>query len=243
MSSDSPEILRREFRHGQVAYGFQWNVTNHQRLGHKTGDLASLYAHLLTIHRDNVPEAPFSDPLYTRSSRLKLSMSTKAEKTALRRKLENTRALSSSVEDDIVEKIRQYHRDNDLVGVNADHSILRDFVEKDPNTIAIEVPVWSDGYKMTGHVDVIRYLDDYIQVCDYKPGSLQTVKRRFIDSVPQVSAYGEMIALHLSQTLRSAIEAPLLPDVRCCIFDTHASWHFDSSLFVQLKSMGAISDI
>ncbi|MGQ4912147.1 MAG: PD-(D/E)XK nuclease family protein [Candidatus Thorarchaeota archaeon] len=240
---EEDEILYREFRHGQVAYGFQWNVSNHRRLGHETGDLASLYAHLETIHRNKVPERPFVDPLYTRASRLKLSMSSRKEKTYLRRKLEKSKSITTCPTDDIVEKVREYHRARNDTTYQADHAILKEFIKNDPATIAIEVPVWSDSYRLTGHVDLIRFIDGHIQVCDYKPGSLETVTRRFIDALPQVAAYGEMVTLHLSHTLRSALEAPLLPEVKCCIFDTHASWHFDAKLFVQLSVMGAISDI
>ena len=237
------EILRREFKHGKTAYGFQWNLTHHKRLGIDSGDLASLYAHLATIQKGQVPEEPFSNPVFTRASRLKLDLDDRANKTALRLRLEKAGSIRSSGDDELVRNIRQYHRDLADETYCADHSILSEFVAKDPNAIAIEIPVWSDGYGITGHIDVIRFVDGCIQVCDYKPGSLATVKRRFMDSLPQVAAYGELLALHLASTLHSAMEPPLLPEVKCAIFDTHASWHFDAKLFVQLRSMGVISDI
>ncbi len=237
------EILRREFKHGKTAYGFQWNVTHHNSLGIDSGDLASLHAHLITIHRGQVPEEPFSNPVFTRASRLKLDLESRASKTALRLRLEKAGSILSSGEDDLVLNIRQYHRDIGDDTFSADHNILSEFIMKDPQAIAIEVPVWSEGYGITGHIDVIRFVDGCIQVSDYKPGPLETVRRRFMDSVPQVAAYGELLALHLAGTLHSALESPLLPDVKCAIFDTHASWHFDAKLFVQLRSMGVISDI
>jgi hypothetical protein len=243
MVSESDEILRREFKHGKTAYGFQWNVSHHKRIGHESGDLASLYAHLSTIQRGQVPEEPFSDPVFTRASRLRLDLSSRSEKTALRLRLEKAGSIETKVDDDLVNNLRQYHRDIGDQTYSADHSILSEFVRKDPFTIAIEVPVWSDGYGITGHIDVIRVVDGVVQVADYKPGGLETVRRRFLDSLPQVAAYGELLALHLAGTLHSALESPLLPEVKCAIFDTHACWHFDAKLFVQLRSMGVISKL
>ena len=107
----------------------------------------------------------------------------------------------------------------------------------------LKVPVWSERYKVTGHIDLVRFVDGSIQVCDYKPGSLESTQRRFTDSLPQVAAYGEMMAHHLANTLRSALEAPLLPKIRCCIFDTHSCWHFGAEMFVQLYETGFLDDI
>jgi hypothetical protein len=139
--------------------------------------------------------------------------------------------------------LREYHLSRNDMSFSADHGILQDFLIHDPNTLAIEVPVWSERYGITGHIDLVRYIDGSIQISDYKPGSLESTKRRFLDSLPQVSAYGEMIAHHLAGTLRAALEAPLLPQIRCSIFDTHSSWHFGAELFVQLQAMGYIQDI
>jgi hypothetical protein len=190
-----------------------------------------------------VPEEIFSDPVFTRASRLRLDLGGRPQKTALRLRLERAGDLHSLGDSELVEAIRQYHRDIGDQTYCADHSILSEFVRKDPATIAIEVPVWSEGYSITGHVDVIRFVDGCIQVLDYKPGPLHNVKRRFLDALPQVSAYGELLALHLAGTLHSALESPLLPSVKCGVFDTHAHWEFDAKLFVQLRSMGVLNDI
>ncbi len=243
MVSGSDDIVRRDYQHGRVAYAFQWNRFNHQSLGNKTGDLASLWAHLTTIHTDKIPETLFSDPFYTRASRLRLKTMSNAKKVGFRKQLIRSGSVTKNVDDDLVQKIRDYHRSKNELSYSADHGILKEFLYHDPQTIAIEVPVWSERYKVTGHIDLVRYVDGYIQVCDYKPGSLESTQRRFIDSLPQVSAYGEMMAHHLANTLRSALEAPLLPEIRCCVFDTHSSWHFGAEMFVQLYETGYLDEI
>ncbi|MFW9837164.1 MAG: hypothetical protein ACFFE7_06560 [Candidatus Thorarchaeota archaeon] len=237
------DILRRDFQHGKVAYGFQWNTTHHKNLGNKEGDLASLWAHLNSILSGKVPANPFSDPFFTRASRLRFAEMSKSAKVGFRKKLIRSGSLAFHVDSDLVNMLRDFHRSRNDLSYSADHSILKEFILKDPYAIAIEVPVWSDRYKMTGHVDLIRYIDGVIHVCDYKPGPLERTKSRFMDSIPQVSAYGEMLTHHLANTLRSAFEAPLLPNIRCCIFDTHSCWHFGAEIFVQLETMGMITGL
>ena len=242
MAPNADDIVRRDYQHGRVAYAFQWNMSNHLVLGNKTGDLAALWAHLKTIQAGKIPEDLFADPFFMRASRLRFVTMSKAKKVGFRKRLVRTGAITQKVDDDLVQKLREYHRDRNDLSYSSDHGILEEFLHNDPQTLAIEVPVWSGRLRITGHVDLIRYVDGCIQVSDYKPGPLESTKRRFIDSLPQVAAYGEMIALHLAGTLRAALEAPLLPKVRCCIFDTHSCWHFGAEMFVTLQETGKIQE-
>ncbi len=242
MSPNADDIARRDYQHGRVAYAFQWNMSNHLVLGNKKGDLAALWAHLKTIQAGKIPEVLFADPFYMRASRLRLVAMSKAKKVGFRKKLERTGAITQKVDDDLVQKLREYHRARNDLSYSSDHGILKEFLLNDPATLAIEVPVWSERYKITGHIDLIRFVDGCIQVSDYKPGTLETTKTRFLNSLPQVSAYGEMMALHLLGTLRAALEAPLLPKIQCCIFDTHSCWKFGAEMFVQLQETGQLRD-
>jgi hypothetical protein len=234
------DILRREFQHGRTAYGFQWNIAHHKDLGHEEGDLSSLWAHLNSIHIGKVPQLPFDDPFYNRASKLRLSEMSPAQKVGLRKKLERSGKIETNVSDELVKLLREYHRSRNDLSYSAGHDIMKEFLLRDPNTIAIEVPVWSERYRLTGHIDLVRVVDGVVYVCDYKPGPLERTKKRFIDSIPQVSAYGELMTHHLAGTLHSAFEEPLLPKVKCSIFDTHACWHFGAELFVQLETTGMI---
>ncbi|MFW9965355.1 MAG: hypothetical protein ACFFCX_17415 [Candidatus Sifarchaeia archaeon] len=180
MASD--EILRREFQHGRVAYRFQWNIAHHKELGHEESALSSLWAHLNSIQIGKVPQLPFDDPFYNRASRLSLAEMSPAKMVGFRKKLESTGKLQTSVDDDLVSLLREFHRCRNDLSYSAGHDILNEFLLKDSNTIAIEVPVWSERYKLTGHVDLVRVVDGIIHVCDYKPGPLEQTKRRFINS-------------------------------------------------------------
>jgi hypothetical protein len=237
------DIVRRDFKHNKLAYGFQWNRTHHKRFGISTGESASLWAHLTTIHQGKIPEKYFSDPFFSSASSLRFKKMSSAEKIRFRKKLERTGALVCTVDDDLVQHIRDMHRDIDDTSYRADHSILPDFLTRDPSSIAVEVPVWSDRFNMTGHIDLVRLVDGVVQVCDYKPGPLDSTSKRFLDAIPQVVAYGEMMTMSLASTLRSALEVPLLPKVKCCIFDTHSSWHYGAELFVTFEAAGMISGL
>ncbi|TFG27413.1 hypothetical protein EU528_12900, partial [Candidatus Thorarchaeota archaeon] len=190
MPPNADDIVRRDYQHGRVAYAFQWNMSNHLILGNTKGDLAALWAHLNTIQAGKIPEDLFADPFYTRASRLRLASMSKATKVGFRKQLLRSGAISMNVDDDLVQKLREYHRNRNDLSYSSDHGILQEFLLNDSQTLAIEVPVWSERYKITGHIDLIRYVDGCIQVSDYKPGPLESTKRRFLDSLPQVAAYG-----------------------------------------------------
>jgi len=217
-------------------------VTHHKGLGKSTGDSAALWAHLDTVNRGAVPDEPFVNSFYRRASSLKLKRMSPHTRVGLYNRLVKAGMIRESIDDDLVTMIREFHRRRDLRTYNADHEILVDFLEHDPSTVAIEVPVWSERLQMCGHIDLVRIVDGVIQVCDYKPGPLEHTKRRFLQSLPQVAAYGEMMAHHLASTLRSAIDAPLLPKVRCAIFDTHTSWHFGAEMYVHLVAASLIDE-
>jgi hypothetical protein len=242
MAPNADDIVRRDYQHGRVAYAFQWNMSNHLVLGNKTGDLAALWAHLKTIQAGKIPEEYFADPFFTRASRLRLASMTKAKKVGFRKQLVRTKAIKKKVDDDLVLKLREYHRVRNDLSYSSDHDILKEFLYNDSLTLAIEVPVWSDRYRITGHIDLIRYVDGCIQVSDYKPGPVSSLKQRFLDSIPQVAAYGELMAIHLAGTLRAALDAPLLPNIQCCIFDTHSCWQFGAEMFVRLQETGNLRD-
>lgn len=243
MTHRDSEIVGREYKHGKVAYGFQWNRTHHEEMGKHEGDLASLWAHLLTISSGKIPTAPFSDPFYKRASSLRLPKMSASKKAALKNRLFRSGGVTRHEQSDLVDKIRDYHRSINDFSYSANHSIVKEFLLNDYATIAIEVPVWSERYRLSGHIDLLRFVDSKIQVCDYKPGSLESTSSRFLESIPQIAAYGEMIALHLAGTLRSALNAPLLPKITCCIFDSHSCWEFGAELFVTLMESGKISGL
>ncbi len=240
MKNGSNDIVRCDFQHGKIAYAFHWNQSHHQDFGKNLGDSAALWAHFTQIMNGNLPESFFRDPFYQRASSLRLKRRPAHVKVRLRKRLEKAGALEISVDDDLVGRIRELHRNRGDRSYQSDHSIVKDFLTTDHKSVAIEVPVWSERLHLTGHVDLVRIVDGAVQVCDYKPGSLDSTTKRFMESLPQVAAYGEMMTHRLASTLRSALDTPLLPKVKCCIFDTHSSWHFGAELLTTLQESDAM---
>ncbi|MGM0687857.1 MAG: hypothetical protein ACQET3_12860, partial [Promethearchaeati archaeon] len=66
---------------------------------------------------------------------------------------------------------------------------------------------------------------------------------RFTKSIPQVAAYGEMMAHRLAVPLREALDASRLPAIECCIFDSHSCWKFGAELFINLLASEMISGV
>ncbi len=239
--NEEPEIVHRELDHGRIVYSFKWNRSHHRWLGHTRGDGASLWAHLSTVANGDVPESPFNDVLYVRASSLRLNNLSEMARINLKNRLIKSGTIITSVDDGLVRDVREFHRVRNDLSYCADHGIVGDFIMNDPCAVATEVPVWSEKYRLCGHIDLVRIVDNQVQVCDYKPGPSHTVQKRFFEALPQVSAYGEMLTHHLAGTLRECMESTLLPTVRCCIFDTHSSWHFGADLFVKLSMLDVIS--
>ncbi|TFG11216.1 hypothetical protein EU537_12995 [Candidatus Thorarchaeota archaeon] len=241
MNSGSNDIVRCDFQHGKIAYAFHWNRSHHQDFGKDSGDSAALWAHLTQIINGKTPESFFRDPFYQRASSLRLRRRPPHVKVRLRKRLEKADALHISFDDELVDRIRELHRNRGDPSYQSDHTIVKDFLTADRKSVAIEVPVWSERLHLTGHIDLVRIVDDAVQVCDYKPGSLDSTTKRFMESLPQVAAYGEMMTHRLASTLRSALDTHLLPKVKCCIFDTHSSWHFGAELLTTLQESGAMN--
>ncbi len=78
-------------------------------------------------------------------------------------------------------------------------------MEKDSNSIGGEIPIWEKhkNLYLTGHVDLIKIIKNSVFVIDYKPNetpilSLNTLRKSFINSIPQVGLYGLIIKRNLS---------------------------------------------
>ena len=74
--------------------------------------------------------------------------------------------------------------------------VLKKILEEDSNSICMEIPIWIwhiDHY-LTGHIDLILFINDIIYVCDYKPeetpfADTTRLSYSFMRSIPQVASY------------------------------------------------------
>ena len=116
------------------------------------------------------------------------------------------------------------------------HDIVEDtFLEKDPNTIAAEIPVWTNYFELngsgngfriteligdtkplTGHIDLLQVKDDRINVLDFKPNAS---KEKWAPT--QLFVYALMLSKRTGLSLQN---------FRCCYFDEKTSFWFDPSM-------------
>jgi hypothetical protein len=109
---------------------------------------------------------------------------------------------------------------------SAHEDLEKYFLERDPETIACEVPIWfepneqeplvflkSDAGMLTGHIDVLRCQGDQIAVWDYKPSAANETKAHV-----QVFLY----TLMLSKRTGIALER-----FKCGYFDSNDAFFFN----------------
>lgn len=102
------------------------------------------------------------------------------------------------------------------------HTIVQEyFLENDPYTIAIEVPVYGDG--LLGHIDILRILDNRIQVLDFKPKAGQEKK-----AASQVFRYRKLLSAHIFEQFEK--HGLSLPDgkmytIEALYFDEYAAYY------------------
>jgi len=81
--------------------------------------------------------------------------------------------------------------------------------------------IWHKDHYLTGHIDLILFIDDFIYVCDYKPEETPFAEATpllysFIRSIPQVASY----ALVLKNLFG-------INDIRCITFNKKGAWKYD----------------
>ncbi|TFF88602.1 MAG: hypothetical protein EU550_01005, partial [Promethearchaeota archaeon] len=106
-----------------------------------------------------------------------------------------------------------------------------DYVEsfcllKNPNILAIEIPVWDDSILTSGHIDFLIYgslnKKATLFVVDYKPKVGYNYFTYFLKSIPQVSMYAFLLKKKLG----------FIPsiDIKCVIFNSELGWLFDPNI-------------
>ena len=128
------------------------------------------------------------------------------------------------------EMVALAHRSRDFEKVKSRHENVQKFLlERDPTTIATEVPVWVEsweleGYRhilktnetLTGHIDVLRYESDQtVGVWDYKPNAADERCAGI-----QVFLYALMLSLRTGLPLTA---------VSCGYFDEESAYVFKPS--------------
>jgi len=96
------------------------------------------------------------------------------------------------------------------------------FLLNDPHAIVAELPVWMDGneskehlelrFPLTGHIDLLRYHDEKVEIWDYKP---KAHKEKWAQT--QVYFYARLLSLRANIPLG---------DIVCGYFDESTAFTF-----------------
>jgi len=93
---------------------------------------------------------------------------------------------------------------------NKQHEFVQNnFIEQDDYLLGIEVPVWSHKLKIFGHIDILRLVDNKIQILDFKPKAHQEKK-----APSQVFRYGVCIAEMIGCSIKD-LEMYYFDDKNC----------------------------
>jgi len=107
-------------------------------------------------------------------------------------------------------------------------AVLDKILEKHIDSIGTEIPVWSlfnDQY-LTGHIDLILFIDDIIYVVDYKPEETPHITSRisysFIRSIPQVSSYALILEREFG-----------IKNIKCITFNKEGAWIYSPKVALE----------
>ena len=101
--------------------------------------------------------------------------------------------------------------------------VLKKILDEDENSIGMEIPIWMwhDDHYLTGHIDLILFIDGILYVCDYKPeetpkAATTQLSFSFMRSIPQVASY----ALVLKSEFK-------IKEIKCITFNKHGAWIYE----------------
>lgn len=212
---DNRVIVRKDFRHVDVRYLFQWNLQHHRAFHQKHSK--DLWYALSSVVKGRIPLNVFENEEYSRASKLRVPKRASDEwfiSNLDDKGLLDTHAAENSYES-ICGSIASMRK------VRNRHLQVQDYLLKnDPGMVAMEVPVWSGFLRLTGHIDLLRICPECIEVVDYKP------EGNFLRSMPQVAVY--------SYLLDSCYPTLRFEDLRCVSFNEKEAWIYSPEVLREL---------
>jgi len=131
---------------------------------------------------------------------------------------------------ELLKLVKKIYKNPTFVNAKA-HRILQDYIVNlnygrvgKINPIATEIPVWKKYFRIkefiTGHIDFLFVIDNYLIIADLKPRG----KQEILKSIPQLLAYAFM----LKERLRELNEDKKLTfRILCLGFSKDEAWIFN----------------
>jgi hypothetical protein len=211
------DILRKRIMHKRITYLFQWNRTNHRLFVSDPSlhDFAGLlWDFLERVYRDDIPHDLFSRTDFGRASSMKLPNIPKSSETNLAYQLAKEGLVNLESSNELLKLVKKVTRSSTSHG-----SVLSFLLNFDPNSIATEIPVYSEELRLTGHIDLLRLKSGAtVEVLDFKPGLRDA---SLLIAAPQVAAYAMLLG-RLIPSMREHIE--------CTLFNSQESISFSPDI-------------
>ena len=217
-------------------YQFQWNKPNTYQIFNN--DLSKLLENYLTsISLGQFPLDLFLDETTDRASNLKL-IAKKPDQIKTQDILDFFNRAKNMIYKfpnemgaaNLIELVEKVYNHSDFLTTKAHQLIQNHTINLDKikigglNPIATEIPVWKKYFKtneyITGHIDFLFALDNYLIIADLKPQGRQEI----LKAIPQLLAY----AMMLKERLKSLNDDRLLSFKFLCLgFSKDEAWVFD----------------
>ena len=219
-------IKKRDFYHQRIKYSFNWNLQNHKNKldgsSNNREEFRRLGSYFKKIYQTSlVPNDIFNSKNIQRISQFKIRGLKNGFLGSFSKQLIREEKIIKFGKDFKLCKFAQGVYDNykkNQINKNPGHDpILKNILIKDKDSVAIEVPIWSNinGKYITGHIDLIQIdLDqNLVKVIDYKP------EGKFMVSLPQVATYGLLLKKRLGINL-----------LQCISFNKNEAWKYDPDI-------------
>ena len=226
LSSSAPKIIEKDMFHQSFRYTFKWVKTRHHNL-----QLAKpsrlLYQFLIKIAKGNYPKLYFNNKNVQRISQFRLNKLKRGKVADIGKTLIRDGHI---VETQSIHKLTKIakHLFADHILTNkhkpSHHDIQTRILEEDSQSIAMEIPIWGEPpvtpEVVTGHIDLIRIINDTIHVIDYKP------ENNFMPSIPQVAFYGFLLQKNLN-----------VRNISCSSFSNKKLWEYKPEILYTIHEI------
>ncbi|MHA1703492.1 MAG: hypothetical protein ACTSXN_05610 [Promethearchaeota archaeon] len=216
-------LIKRTFMHQNIPYSFNWNKAHYfqkiDQINSNKEEFERLKGHFEDVYKGNIPNDLFNSRNIPRISQFKLRGIKSSYLEFFRKKLIRSGKIielnSQSKLPMRTQKVYEAFIDrNKKPGHNP---ILKNILIKDPDSIAIEVPIWKENNNtcLTGHIDLIQIEGNTLKVIDYKP------EGKFMISLPQVAMYGLLVKNVLG-----------INNLKCISFNKDEAWEYDPRILL-----------
>jgi hypothetical protein len=222
----SNKIIEKEMFHQGIGYTFKWVKHRHTTLV-QDKNAQVLYQYLTSIAKGRYPKEFFNDRTVQRISQFRLNRLKRGKVAEIGKKLIREGHIKETLSIHNLTKISKHlfaDHVNQQKPKPSHDDIQTRILEKDTNSLAMEIPIWGNPPTtpdvVTGHIDLIRIIDDTLFIVDYKP------ENNFMPSVPQVAFYGFLMQKNLN-----------LKNIRCASFSNKKIWEFSPNILYEINKI------